>query len=127
MRTDKHQRPTWYYDLFNYSGLSATQATTSSFKQLTFGQCLYAKKTSSATINSQKFLLTCFKTKFLYTNVSSLTNLSTSGQKQDGYITILKFPIYLQDGSVNNNYNFTLLRSLTKTNLKNFERGNCRK
>ena len=49
-----NQRLKWYCDTFDDSGLSATQATISSDIKLTADQCLEAKKTGSATINTHK-------------------------------------------------------------------------
>ena len=48
------QRLKWYCNTFDDSGLSATQATISSDIKSTAEQCLEAKKTGSATINTNK-------------------------------------------------------------------------
>ena len=121
-----HHRLKWYCDTFDDSGLSTTQATISSDIQLTAEQCLEAKKTGSATINTHKvpFIKNVHKVQFIK-NVKKQTVINkgdisdkysnecteTGWIYHDFYETYrqdIKLLVNLEDGTVNNHYNIPL-------------------
>ena len=86
-----HRRLKWYCDTFDDSGLSATQATVSSDFKLTTEQCLEAKNTGSATINTHKVPFTKNVKKQTVINKGDvIENIVMSAQKQGGSVTLMR-------------------------------------
>ena len=118
-----HQRLKWYCDTFDDSGLSATQATISSDIKLTAEQCLEAKKTGSATINTNKVPFTKNVKKQTVINKGDVSDKYSNECTETGwiyhdtyetYMQDIKLLVNLEDGTVNNHYNIPLPCSLNK-------------
>ena len=118
-----HQRLKWYCDTFDDSGLSATQATISSDIKLTADQCLEAKKTGSATINTHKVPFTKNVKKQTVINKGDISDKYSNDCTETGwiyhdtyetYMQDIKLKVNLKDGTVNNPYNIPLPCSLNK-------------
>ena len=106
-----HQRLKRFCDTFDDSGLSATQAAISSDIKLTAEQCLDAKKTGSATINTHKFPFTKTVKKLTVLNKEDVSDKYSNDCTETGciyhdtyetYTQDIKLLVNLEDGTVNN-------------------------
>ena len=118
-----HQRLKRYCDTFDDSGLSDTQATISLDIKLTAEQCLKAKKTGSATINTHKVPFTKNVKKQTVINKGDVSDKYSNECTETGwiyhdtyetYMQDIKLLVNLEDGTVNNQYKIPLPCNLNK-------------